>query len=246
MSGIHFPSSSTTPATSNHPHPHSSHPITTTTNPNAIHHPRQPGPHSDSYFGGHSSNHSHSSSSHHSHHSHPYSHSTLPKTPSSSSTSNKHQRTTSNTSFTPSMNNQRSSLDINNPSASTSNTNTDDSLTATSIQRNHPGSINIDNDYPHPDFDGPNDHQLDSHGNHHQHQQHFPAGPPSPSSLTDTILGLHSTLYGGKRSPEEVEEMVARYYESDASEYTVFVRRRASWIGRRRKWSCWQALSEKS
>lgn len=245
MSGIHFPSSSTPATSSNHPHPHSSHPITTTTNTNTIHHPRQPGPHSDSYFGGHSSNHSHSSS-HHSHHSHPYSHSTLPKTP-SSSTSNKHQRTTSNTSFTPSMNNQRSSLDMNNNNPSASNT--DDSLTATntnSIQRNHPGSINIDNDYPHPDFDGPNDHQLDSHGNHHQHQQHFPAGPPSPSSLTDTILGLHSTLYGGKRSPEEVEEMVARYYESDASEYTVLVRTRASWDRQTSKWSCWQALFEKS
>ncbi|CAO1630247.1 unnamed protein product [Sympodiomycopsis kandeliae] len=41
-------------------------------------------------------------------------------------------------------------------------------------------------------------------------------GLPSPSTLTDILLGLHSTLYGAKRSPEEVREMVARYYDADA------------------------------
>jgi hypothetical protein len=34
--------------------------------------------------------------------------------------------------------------------------------------------------------------------------------------LTDIILGLHSTLYGGKRTAEEVREMVGRYYDRDA------------------------------
>jgi hypothetical protein len=41
-------------------------------------------------------------------------------------------------------------------------------------------------------------------------------GLPSPSTLTDILLGLHSTLYGGKKSPEEVREMVWRYYDADA------------------------------
>ncbi|KAN0060434.1 hypothetical protein ACQY0O_007764 [Thecaphora frezii] len=41
-------------------------------------------------------------------------------------------------------------------------------------------------------------------------------GPPSPSTLTDNILGMHSTLYGGKRKPEELREMVWRYYERGA------------------------------
>lgn len=42
------------------------------------------------------------------------------------------------------------------------------------------------------------------------------AGPPSPSTLTDIILGIHSTLYGAKRTPEEVREMVGRFYDRDA------------------------------
>jgi hypothetical protein len=42
--------------------------------------------------------------------------------------------------------------------------------------------------------------------------------PPSPSTLTDVILGLHATLYGGKRKPEQVREMVGKYYESGAGE----------------------------
>lgn len=41
-------------------------------------------------------------------------------------------------------------------------------------------------------------------------------GLPSPSTLTDILLGLHSTLYGAKKSPEEVKEMVGRYYDADA------------------------------
>lgn len=44
----------------------------------------------------------------------------------------------------------------------------------------------------------------------------FGQGPPSPSTLTDIILGLHSTLYGGKRTAEEVREMVNRFYDQDA------------------------------
>ncbi|SAM86314.1 uncharacterized protein UBRO_08769 [Ustilago bromivora] len=40
--------------------------------------------------------------------------------------------------------------------------------------------------------------------------------PPSPSTLTDIILGLHNTFYSCKRKPEEVKEMVSRYYESGA------------------------------
>lgn len=48
-------------------------------------------------------------------------------------------------------------------------------------------------------------------------------GPPSPSTLTDIILGLHSTLYGGKRLPEEVREMVQRYYDYDAGEFIFFL-----------------------
>jgi len=47
---------------------------------------------------------------------------------------------------------------------------------------------------------------------------HFSHGPPSPSTLTDIILGLHGTLYGGKRLPDEVRQMVGRYYETDAGE----------------------------
>jgi len=66
-------------------------------------------------------------------------------------------------------------------------------------------------------MEGPNDHAQQ----HEDHQNiEFNPGPPSPSTLTDTILGLHSTLYGGKRSAAQVEEMVDRYYESDAGEFT--------------------------
>lgn len=50
------------------------------------------------------------------------------------------------------------------------------------------------------------------------HDGAFGNGPPSPSTLTDIILGLHGTLYGGKRSTSEVREMVSRYYETDAGE----------------------------
>ncbi|PWN43498.1 hypothetical protein IE81DRAFT_288630 [Ceraceosorus guamensis] len=48
------------------------------------------------------------------------------------------------------------------------------------------------------------------------YEGHFSHGPPSPSTLTDIILGLHSTLYGGKRSADEVRQMVQHYYEYDA------------------------------
>lgn len=44
----------------------------------------------------------------------------------------------------------------------------------------------------------------------------FSAGPPSPSTLTDVILGLHNTFYSCKRKPEEVKHMVERYYEKGA------------------------------
>ncbi|KAL9934640.1 hypothetical protein V8E36_006415 [Tilletia maclaganii] len=41
-------------------------------------------------------------------------------------------------------------------------------------------------------------------------------GPPSPSTLTDVILGLHATLYASKKSSDEVIQMVSRYYDNDA------------------------------
>lgn len=40
--------------------------------------------------------------------------------------------------------------------------------------------------------------------------------PPSPSTLTDIILTLHASLYGAKRSVDEIREMVWRYYDGDA------------------------------
>ncbi|CAD6919517.1 unnamed protein product, partial [Tilletia controversa] len=45
------------------------------------------------------------------------------------------------------------------------------------------------------------------------HETH---GPPSPSTLTDVILGLHATLYASKKSGEEVMQMVSRFYDNDA------------------------------
>lgn len=53
-------------------------------------------------------------------------------------------------------------------------------------------------------------------GGHSEWHGGAAGGPPSPSTLTDILLGLHSTLYGAKRSPEEVREMVWRYYDADA------------------------------
>ena len=48
--------------------------------------------------------------------------------------------------------------------------------------------------------------------------------PPSPSTLTDIILTLHSSLYSEKRSTPELREIMQRYYESSAgaSPLTVF------------------------
>lgn len=40
--------------------------------------------------------------------------------------------------------------------------------------------------------------------------------PPSPSTLTDIILSLHGSLYGAKRQICEIQEMVRRYYDSNA------------------------------
>ncbi|WFC95054.1 hypothetical protein MBRA1_001695 [Malassezia brasiliensis] len=54
--------------------------------------------------------------------------------------------------------------------------------------------------------------------------------PPSPSTLTDIILTLHASLYGAKRSVEEIREMVWRYYDGDA----VFDSPLVSVHGRRR------------
>lgn len=48
-------------------------------------------------------------------------------------------------------------------------------------------------------------------------------GPPSPSTLTDIILGLHSTFYGAKRTPDEVRERVFAFYDNDASESIAFI-----------------------
>lgn len=64
--------------------------------------------------------------------------------------------------------------------------------------------------------------QTAANGNNHHAPESFADfgsfghGPPSPSTLTDIILGLHSTLYGGKRTAEEVREMVNRFYDQDA------------------------------
>ncbi|WFD35227.1 hypothetical protein MCUN1_002077 [Malassezia cuniculi] len=44
----------------------------------------------------------------------------------------------------------------------------------------------------------------------------FSGAPPSPSTLTDIILTLHSSLYGAKRSVPEVREIMQRYYEGSA------------------------------
>lgn len=54
--------------------------------------------------------------------------------------------------------------------------------------------------------------------------------PPSPSTLTDIILTLHASLYGAKRSVEEIRETVWRYYDGDA----VFDSPLVSVHGRRR------------
>ncbi|WFD43139.1 hypothetical protein MPSI1_001792 [Malassezia psittaci] len=54
--------------------------------------------------------------------------------------------------------------------------------------------------------------------------------PPSPSTLTDIILTLHASLYGAKRSVEEIRETVWRYYDGDA----VFDSPMVSVHGRRR------------
>lgn len=43
--------------------------------------------------------------------------------------------------------------------------------------------------------------------------------PPSPSTLTDIILTLHASMYGAKRSVDEIREVVDRYYERDAGMY---------------------------
>lgn len=45
--------------------------------------------------------------------------------------------------------------------------------------------------------------------------------PPSPSSLTDIILSLHASLYGEKRSVDDIREMVTRYYDYDAGAHRV-------------------------
>lgn len=44
----------------------------------------------------------------------------------------------------------------------------------------------------------------------------FGGAPPPPSALTDIILALHSSLYGAKRSVQEVREIMQRYYEGNA------------------------------
>ncbi|CDR99017.1 hypothetical protein [Sporisorium scitamineum] len=144
------------------------------------HHPRQPGPHSESYFPGRSS-------------------SAAPKTPSSISMRG-HGRTQSNSG---------------------------------SAFSAHPMSLNISGS-AHPNVDGSLFQSAFGSGSaHHAGHSHFSlshhpamqglamdagysAGPPSPSTLTDVILGLHSTFYSCKCKPEEVKEMVSRYYEKGA------------------------------
>lgn len=54
---------------------------------------------------------------------------------------------------------------------------------------------------------------------------HFSGAPPSPSTLTDIILSLHASLYGAKRSVEEIREMVWRYYDNRAGTCGLLPRR---------------------
>lgn len=145
------------------------------------HHPRQPGPHSDSYFSGTSS-------------------SGVPKTPGGLSMRG-HGRAQSNSGHSYSA---------------------------------HPMSLNIGS-APLPNVDGASlqsafggsHHAGPSNGSNFGLANHptlqnlgmgggYSAGPPSPSTLTDVILGLHNTFYSCKRRPEEVKEMVSRYYEKGA------------------------------
>ncbi|KAJ9476171.1 hypothetical protein PHBOTO_006276 [Pseudozyma hubeiensis] len=142
------------------------------------HHPRQPGPHSESYF--------------------PGLNASAPKTPSSLSM-RAHGRTQSNSG---------------------------------SVLSSHPMNLNIGAAPPNVDgaslqsafgahhHAGPSNLSLSSHPAMHGLGMGggggFGAGPPSPSTLTDVILGLHSTFYSCKRKPEEVKEMVSRYYERGA------------------------------
>ncbi|PWY98678.1 hypothetical protein BCV70DRAFT_212594 [Testicularia cyperi] len=125
------------------------------------HHPRQPGPYSDSYFPGGGMTASASAG--------------LPKTPGSSSMRG-HGRAISSSGAGPS-----------------------------SAAAGLPMSINLG---AAPNVDGTSTHSAFGGG--------FSHGPPSPSTLTDVILGLHNTFYSAKRKPEEVQQMVSRYYESGA------------------------------
>ncbi|CBQ71456.1 conserved hypothetical protein [Sporisorium reilianum SRZ2] len=141
------------------------------------HHPRQPGPHSESYFPGGPS-------------------SAAPKTPSSISMRG-HGRAQSSSGGAFSAH----PMNLNTSSA---HPNVDgSSLQSAFGSANHAGHSHLSLSH-HPAMQGL---AMDAG---------FSAGPPSPSTLTDVILGLHSTFYSCKRKPEEVKEMVSRYYERGA------------------------------
>ncbi|KIS65809.1 uncharacterized protein UMAG_06189 [Mycosarcoma maydis] len=140
------------------------------------HHPRQPGPHSESYFPGTSTN--------------------VPKTPSSLSVRG-HGRTHSNSSNAFSAHPTHLNIGAAPPNVDGA------SLQSAFGSAHHPAPNSLSLTH-HPAMHG-----LGMGGG-------YSAGPPSPSTLTDVILGLHSTFYSCKRKPEEVKQMVSRYYESGA------------------------------
>ncbi|SPO31454.1 uncharacterized protein UTRI_06584 [Ustilago trichophora] len=144
------------------------------------HHPRQPGPHSESYFPGAAS-------------------AGLPKTPGGLSMRG-HGRAQSSSGGVFSAHPMNLNLGAAPPNVDGA------SLQSAFGGANHAGpsnasSLSLAN---HPGMQG-----LGMGGG-------YSAGPPSPSTLTDVILGLHNTFYSCKRKPEEVKEMVSRYYESGA------------------------------
>lgn len=151
------------------------------------HHPRQPGPHSESYFPGAASA------------------SAVPKTPSSSLSMRGHGRAQSSSGSTYSA--HPMNLNLNPSSAAPPNVDGASLQSAFGVHGSHhagPSSVSHLSLSGHPGMHG-----LGMGGG-------YSAGPPSPSTLTDVILGLHNTFYSSKRKPEEVKEMVSRYYESGA------------------------------
>lgn len=108
--------------------------------------------------------------------------------------------------------------------------NVSQSSTVSAVSKSHPISTSVSacgaNAMPFPAQNlqsgsaGVPDWTLSHHPTDEWGQSSSGGGLPSSSTLTDILLGLHSTLYGAKRSPEEVREMVWRFYDADASEWS--------------------------